>query len=92
MQNRTRSHLAWGAWIEITSTPKRRTTIVSHLAWGAWIEIFTICFEIVIKMSHLAWGAWIEIFEICEVFNIEARRTSHGVRGLKYYQKQQIYY
>ena len=70
MQNRTRSHLAWGAWIEITSTPKRRTTIVSHLAWGAWIEIF----------------------EICEVFNIEARRTSHGVRGLKYYQKQQIYY
>ena len=69
MRNRAKSHLAWGAWIEIRALFTFGLQLMSHLAWGAWIEMqnyVTIC-EIG-QPSHLAWGAWIEIPELkpCE--------------------------
>ena len=57
-----RSHLAWGAWIEIIESFNiGSVNTVSHLAWGAWIEMSYINNGIVRIKSHLAWGAWIEI-------------------------------
>ena len=35
-------------------------------------------------MSHPAWGAWIEILGCAQPFLPAARRTPHGVRGLKF--------
>ena len=56
------SHLARGAWIEMTL---RRTALAlprSHLARGAWIEMFSGASKLLgIDQSHLARGAWIEI-------------------------------
>ena len=38
--NYVASHLAWGAWIEMTEAYGEYEIVTeSHLAWGAWIEI-----------------------------------------------------
>ena len=58
--------------------------IMSHLAWGAWIEISRNISSISAASSHLAWGAWIEMNNSMFRCHAQFRRTSHGVRGLKY--------
>ena len=37
------------------------------------------------KMSHFAWSAWIEIAQWTTILKILLGRTSHEVRGLKYF-------
>ena len=36
-------------------------------------------------LSHLTRGAWIEIFMILSICSVNICRTSHEVRGLKYF-------
>ena len=56
----------------------------SHPAWGAWIEIRRDDKPAGLRMSHPAWGAWIEIGYSGAGIAAKARRTPHGVRGLKF--------
>ena len=58
-----RSHLARGAWIEISVLGLGAEDDESHLARGAWIEMERSAPPIAYRgRSHLARGAWIEIF------------------------------
>ena len=61
-------------------------TIPSHLTRGAWIEIVAslACLR-VSTWSHLTRGAWIEITTGPSCWSFSCCRTSHEVRGLKYW-------
>ena len=61
------------------------TIVTSHLTRGAWIEIFTLLCGLLHTLSHLTRGAWIEIYHSGIVLPRPPGRTSHEVRGLKYF-------
>ena len=61
---------------------------MSHLTRGAWIEISAGSTLKSDKLqSHLTRGAWIEILQQVAALKDFMRRTSHEVRGLKYFIK-----
>ena len=65
---------------------KYHHVIRSHLTRGAWIEIRSIPFVIsLFKSSHLTRGAWIEIPAFARLVKSAESRTSHEVRGLKFF-------
>ena len=72
----------WGAWIEITTTPKTHPygTVAPH--WGAWIEITKLDRDGdgVAVAPH--WGAWIEIRRRPKRHPLMGSHPT-GVRGLK---------
>ena len=58
----------------------------SHLTRGAWIEIeLRMKLILINELSHLTRGAWIEIFVLKQLPIALLSRTSHEVRGLKFY-------
>ena len=78
------SHLARGAWIEITGFwGEAGPAWESHLARGAWIEMRKPGARSRRFSSHLARGAWIEISYGYAINKTVSRRTSQEVRGLK---------
>ena len=57
---------------------------LSHPSRGAWIEISSVCWRAYQDtLSHPSRGAWIEIWRWSRRTSECARRTPHGVRGLK---------
>ena len=78
------SHPARGAWIEMVSSLCFLLSFTSHPARGAWIESPVSRLDTGLCLSHPARGAWIEIFRTYKKEVTAARRTPHGVRGLKY--------
>ena len=58
----------------------------SHLTRGAWIEISFSLLIVRLAKSHLTRGAWIEIGYGAGYTYLAEGRTSHEVRGLKYWQ------
>ena len=63
----------------------------SHLTRGAWIEITSGNKRRERQQSHLTRGAWIEIVVYQQCIWRRARRTSHEVRGLKYFRMIRFY-
>ena len=83
-----RSHLTRGAWIEILLYLLYSLRISSHLTRGAWIEIYrSLAAFLCLLRSHLTRGAWIEIPITRRIRYAVDRRTSHEVRGLKFFEK-----
>ena len=85
------SHPSRGAWIEIAAIENAVTKFVSHPSRGAWIEIPPPLGGVIHAVtSHPSRGAWIEITEFKFLVDIGGSRTPHGVRGLKFMQRDMI--
>ena len=81
--DRSESHPAWDAWIEMTPSLSIALAEKSHPAWDAWIEITHQPTTKVSHKSHPAWDAWIEI-ELWRANMSFYSRIPHGMRGLKF--------